>query len=239
MRAIASWSKRASREAIASTSSSSWSSAITRLTYPYCSARGPSRSSATRRISSARPRPTRRESLAIGPPPGTTPDADLELAEQRVLARGEPQVAGQHELASGAAGASPDRGDADHRRTGQPHEKIEPRVHSGRTDAQRHGLARVVLDVVVGQVEVGVGAVEDDDVEVRILLDQADELGELRDGRRGDRVDRRVVERHPAVAGATAVDAADASRTATTRRSPGRCWRGWRRWRSSRDHDAA
>ena len=31
---------------------------------------------------------------------------DLELAEQRVLARGEPQVTGQHELASGAAGAS-------------------------------------------------------------------------------------------------------------------------------------
>jgi hypothetical protein len=37
----------------------------------------------------------------------------------------------------------------------------------------------------MGQIEIGVGAVEDDDVEVRILLDQADELGELRDGRRG------------------------------------------------------
>src|SRR5260221_7879530 len=39
---------------------------ISRLTYPYCSARGPSRSSAKRRISSARPRPAMRESLAIG-----------------------------------------------------------------------------------------------------------------------------------------------------------------------------
>src|SRR6202011_4852730 len=58
---------------MASTSASSWSSAISRLRYPYCSARGPSRSSATRRILSARPRPTRRDSLAIGPPPGTTP----------------------------------------------------------------------------------------------------------------------------------------------------------------------
>ena len=73
-------------------------------------------------------------------------------------------------------------------------------VHPGRADSQRRGPGRVVLGVVVGQVEVGVGAVEDDDVEVRILLDQADELGELRDRRRGDRVDRRVVERHPAVA---------------------------------------
>jgi hypothetical protein len=59
----------------------------------------------------------------------------------------------------------------------------------------------------VGQVEVGVGAVEDDDVEVGILLDKADELGELGDGRRGDRVDGRVIERHPAVAQAATIGA--------------------------------
>jgi hypothetical protein len=35
-----------------------------------------------------------------------------------------------------------------------------------------------VLGVVVGRVEIGVEAVEDDDVEVEILLDQSDELGE-------------------------------------------------------------
>jgi hypothetical protein len=34
----------------------------------------------------------------------------------------------------------------------------------------------------VGEVEVGGGAVEDDDVEVWILLDQANQLGELGDG---------------------------------------------------------
>ena len=38
-------------------------------------------------------------------------------------------------------------------------------MHSGRTDAQRRGPARVVLRVVMGQVEIGVGAIEDDDVE--------------------------------------------------------------------------
>lgn len=52
--------------------------------------------------------------------------------------------------------------------------------HSGRTDSECRGPARVVLDVVVGQVELGVDAVEDHDVEVRVLLDQANELSELR-----------------------------------------------------------
>jgi hypothetical protein len=64
-----------------------------------------------------------------------------------------------------------------------------------------------MLGVVVGEVELGVGAVEDDDVEVVVGLDQADELGQLGDGRGGDRVDRRVIERDPAVAGAGTVDA--------------------------------
>jgi len=66
--------------------------------------------------------------------------------------------------------------------------------------------AGVVLQVVVGQVEIGVGAVEDDDVEILVPLDQAHKFYEFRDGRRDDRVDRRMVESHPAVAGATAVD---------------------------------
>jgi hypothetical protein len=64
-----------------------------------------------------------------------------------------------------------------------------------------------VLDVVVGEVEVGIHAVEDDDVEIGVLLDKGDELPEFGDGRRGDRVDRRVVERHPAIAAAATVDA--------------------------------
>ena len=35
------------------------------------------------------------------------------------------------------------------------------------------------VERVVRQEEVGIGAVEDDDVEIRVLLDQADELGQL------------------------------------------------------------
>ena len=43
-------------------------------------------------------------------------------------------------------------------------------------------------------------------VEIRILLDEAGEVAELGDGRRRDRVNRRVVERNVAVSGAAAVD---------------------------------
>src|ERR1700729_538146 len=79
-------------------------------------------------------------------------------------------------------------------------------MQSGRASWQCRGAARVVLGVVVRQVEVGVGAVEDDDVEVRVLLNQTDKLRELSDHRRCDRIDRRMRERHPAVAAATAID---------------------------------
>jgi hypothetical protein len=68
-------------------------------------------------------------------------------------------------------------------------------------------------------------AVEDEDLEVRILLHQANPLG---GGRRGDRVDRRVVERHPAVVGATGVEAKIASRIATMCRSLSVVVGGWR-----------
>ena len=51
--------------------------------------------------------------------PGNPTDANFPLAEKRVLARGEPQITGEHELASGAAGAPPYRGDADNRGTSE------------------------------------------------------------------------------------------------------------------------
>lgn len=88
-------------------------------------------------------------------------------------------------------------------RVGGPQD-VGPGRHSGRTGSQGCGLARVVFHVVMGQVEIRVRAVENDNVEIRVPFDQAHELG---DGRRSDGVDRRVVERHPAVAGPTAVDA--------------------------------
>ena len=56
-----------------------------------------------------------------------------------------------------------------------------------------------------GPGEIPVGAVEHNDLEVWILLDEADEVAELGDGGRRDRVNRRVIERHMAVSGFTAI----------------------------------
>src|SRR6266581_9642183 len=189
-----------------STSASSWSSAITRLTYPYCSARGPSRSSATRRISIARPRPTRRESLAIGPPPGTTPTPT------------------SHWPTSVFSREANRRSQA--RTNSLPAPRARPRIEAALTTGARARRTRTSIQadspvgptpsasvlpgsfsqVIMGQVEIPVGAVEHNDVEIRILLDEAGEVAELGDGRRRDRVNRRVVERHMAVSGAAAID---------------------------------
>ena len=66
--------------------------------------------------------------------PGNHTDANFPLAEKRVLARGEPQITGENELAPGAAGAPPDRGDADHRGTSQTDKDVDPGRQSSGTD---------------------------------------------------------------------------------------------------------
>src|SRR5687768_3718137 len=81
----------------------------------------------------------------MGPPLGAAPVPTFELAEQRVLTRCVPQVTGEHELASCATGATADRSDADHRSTGQAHQKVEPRVHPGWTSWECSGPGRIVL----------------------------------------------------------------------------------------------
>src|SRR5690242_6769997 len=56
------------------------------------------------------------------------------------------------------------------------------------------------------EIEVGVPAVEDHDVQVLVLLNEGDDLSELGDGCCRDGVDRRVIERHPAICGTSPVD---------------------------------
>ena len=49
-------------------------------------------------------------------------------------------------------------------------------MHAGRATRKCRGLTRVMLGVVVGEVEVGVGAGERDDLQIRVVLDQIDEF---------------------------------------------------------------
>jgi hypothetical protein len=76
----------------------------------------------------------------------------------------------------------------------QTNKDVDPGRQSSGTDPECLSPTAVVLQDIMGQVEIPVGAVEHNDVEIRILLDEADEVAELGDGRRRDRVNRRVFE---------------------------------------------
>lgn len=52
--------------------------------------------------------------------------ADLPMSEKRVLARGESQIAGEHELASGAAGPPPNRCDGHYWSARQTDKDVNP-----------------------------------------------------------------------------------------------------------------
>jgi hypothetical protein len=136
---------------------------------------------------------------------GNHPRRDLELAQQRVLAGGERRSQASAKSLPPGGGRGPRRCWAPTRGTDGRGGRARDACRLDRCRAR--GSGPVVLGVVMGQVELGVGAVEDDDVEVEILLDQPDEPGELGHGGRRDRVDRRVVECHPAVTGAATIDA--------------------------------
>src|ERR1700730_6871704 len=72
----------------------------------------------------------------------------------------------------------------------------------------------------LGQVEIPVGAVEPNDVEVRILLDEADEVAELGDGRRRDRVRSDVRRTPPREATQIPGRSSPADRSSVGRRPP-------------------
>jgi len=96
--------------------------------------------------------------------------------EDSILSRGETKVACEHELAAGATGTPANRRNAHDRRARQADREIEPRRHPGRPGRQRGGLGWILFDVVMGEEEVGIGAVEDDDVQLCVAFNHIDEL---------------------------------------------------------------
>ena len=128
----------ARREAISSTSSSSFSSDITRLTYPY-----PLRPRAVEVIADKQDLQCAAASDQPGKPGHWTAaryqaGADFKLAEHAILARGKTKIAGEDELASGSACSTADGGDAYRLCARQPRSEIEPEWQPGGTERQTH-----------------------------------------------------------------------------------------------------
>ena len=151
MRAIASWSKRASRDANRVDLNvelvvGDRSVHVRVLLRPRSVEVVGDEEDLERTVAADQAREPGRRSAA-----GDHTDADLELAEDRRLARREAHVSRRHELAPGAAGASADRGDADHRRAGHAHAFTARRVRAmaSNRDYMGDGPYPAIIDPVL------------------------------------------------------------------------------------------
>src|SRR5438270_1882893 len=197
--AIGRRSKEAIRRASTSTKASSSSSGSARLTYPYRSAVAPSKSFAPRMISSARPRPTSGGRRSV-PPPGCTPAPTFDLSQHGVLARCEPHAAGEDELAAHATHSAPDLRDADDRGPGETNERVhQDREAGGPGNLEEAEALRRQFEV--GNVELRVRALEDDDTQVRAGVDSSEQILEAFEHSGAHDVEGRVVEYNPPVRG--------------------------------------
>src|SRR6266404_4156203 len=91
---------------------------------------------------------------------------DFGLAQPGVLARREPHVAGEDKLAAHAPDTASDPRDADHRGLGETHERID-QDREARSPDSSHDVPYLAGQIKVGKVELGVGAFEYDDPQVR------------------------------------------------------------------------
>src|ERR1700681_1130376 len=94
--------------------------------------------------------------------------ANFHLRQRRVLSRGESHVAGEEELARYSTGPAPDLRDADNPRLGETNERIQQRREAGGPDSFKQGEgSRRVFHLKVGEIEVGICALEYDDTKAR------------------------------------------------------------------------
>src|SRR5258706_13226752 len=103
--------------------------------------------------------------------------ADFHLRKGRVLPRSKSHVAGEEELARYSTGPAPDLRDADNRRLGETNERIQQRWEAGRPDSLKEGEGpRRVFHLKVGEIEVGIRALEYDDTEARAGVHSREEV---------------------------------------------------------------
>src|SRR5260221_4897723 len=93
---------------------------------------------------------------------------DFQLREGCVLSRGESHVAGEEELARYSTGPATDLRDADNRRLGETNERVQQRREAGGPDSFEEGeRPRRVFHLKVGEIEVGIRALEYDNTKAR------------------------------------------------------------------------
>ena len=178
------------------------------------------RSSPTSRISRATAAADETGEPRVGPPPGPDPTppgtgrGGCSRARRSASRRRARTRSLRPEHVPGSTRCSP-------RERGRGAPEVDPRVIPVGANRQRRVLARVVLGVIVSEVEVGLApsnttTFRSGSCSIRPTSRRA------RDGRRRNRVDRRVVERHPAVAGTPTDRRSGASTTPTACGSLGR-----------------
>nr|WP_198065730.1 hypothetical protein [Rhizobium leguminosarum] len=120
-------------------------------------------------------------------------EGSLDLAEDRRTPGREAHVAGKDKLASGAPGATLDLGDR--------YEAALAEVAEQETDGgfacEPCGLVAILADaghIDVGNEKVGIGAAEDDDLDVRVALGMFDQRYEIPNQFGADQVHRRCVD---------------------------------------------
>src|SRR6266852_4728709 len=195
---IARLSNDAMRVARDSTNPSRSESGNDRLTYPYSSARSPGMSSAPSSTSSARPRPIRRGSRAIGPPPGTRP-APTSHCDNGFLAARKTHVAGQRKLASDPGRTAADRDNGYDGSPAEAYQHVRKGLQARGSGWQAFRVLERREEVIVHEEETFDGAIKDNDLHMLIGFERHDDLVELRDRFGSENIKRWMIERNPPI----------------------------------------
>src|SRR5690242_7547136 len=124
----------------------------------------------------------------------------FDLSQDRLLARCETHVAGEDELAPHAPDPPSDLRDADDRRLGETDERIHQDGQAGSSGgSDETKVPRRVDPITVGNVTLGVRALEYDDTKARVRVDPSEQILEVFEYPGADNVERRIIEDNPPI----------------------------------------